>query len=97
MVNPSLQLSALHEAASRHLVVRNSLGTPLVCHYIDNLADREILLTLLQEFGEKEQLDLQAPDSMEIALHMEVDSRNDTAMKELLAAEANHKIKNIII
>jgi len=96
IVTPSLNLSALHEAARLHIGVRDSLGTPLTLQDVDNLSNREILLTLLQEYRNPAQLNMQSMKTMETALHMAVDSYNDTAVEELFAAGADPGIKNAL-
>lgn len=82
--------------ARLHIGVKDYLGTSLTLQDVDNLSRREILLMLLQDYRNPAQLNMQSLKTMETALHMAVDSYNDTAIEELLAAGADPGIKNAL-
>ena len=95
IVTPSLKLSALHEVARfGDGVVRTQDGEPMPLEDVGELANREILLTLLEKYSRAEELDLRGGEKESTALQMAVESFNDTAVEELLAAGASWTVED---
>lgn len=64
IVTPGVGHSALHEVASMHVGRKDQTGVQLGPNQVDSLANREILMTLLEKYRDPQHLDYQAPDKL---------------------------------
>lgn len=92
IVTPGVGHSALHEVASMHVGTKDQTGVHLGPNQVDNLANREILMTLLEKYRDPQHLDYQAPDKLCTALHCAVSACNSMAVEELLSAGADWRL-----
>ena len=109
IVTPSLNFTALHEAARLNIGTKvhdTTITTttnkpkpfeelpPLDAQDIDMLSHREIWLTLLQHYHTPKELDAQVELSGDTALHWAIMATNDVGVEALVEAGASLEIRN---
>ena len=101
VVTPSMNFTALHEAARLNIGTRTldlvgdtEVIAALDVRDIDMLSHREIWLTLLQHFRGPQYLDAQVEHSNDTALHWAVIAANDVGVEALLEAGASVSMVN---
>ena len=96
IVTPSLNFTALHEAARLNIGTKahDNQAEELDITNIDMVCHREIWLTLLQHYRKPEELDAQVDLTGDTALHWAVMAGDDVGVEALLEAGARVDIKS---